>query len=166
MWAQRTLLILCVILIFIYYKCFVYLFIVFFFILGYFWIDILQKVSYFLCKLCLFVCFIFLTTLKYHSNKFSELKPKDEVTLLSPGVLFWLILECSKLQFFPLISMGAHFWPKYKIKEFYFHPLNIVELSKKEIVCSGGKLRKSSQVLYFFLNKSKLFCPHLSRIRF
>jgi len=35
------------------------------------------------CKLCLF-----LTTLKYHSNKFLELKPKDEVTLLSPGVLF------------------------------------------------------------------------------
>jgi len=35
----------------------------------------------------------FLTTLKYHSNKFLELKPKDEVTLLSPGVLFWLILE-------------------------------------------------------------------------
>jgi len=40
------------------------------------------------------------TTLKYHSNKFLDLKPKDEVTLLSPGVLFWLILECSKLQFF------------------------------------------------------------------
>jgi len=35
----------------------------------------------------------FLTTLKYHSNKFLELKPKDDVTLLSPGVLFWLILE-------------------------------------------------------------------------
>jgi len=32
----------------------------------------------------------FLTILKY-SNKFFELKPKDEVTLLSPGVLFWLI---------------------------------------------------------------------------
>jgi len=31
----------------------------------------------------------FLTTLKYHSNKILELKPKDEVTLLSPGVLFW-----------------------------------------------------------------------------
>jgi len=32
--------------------------------------------------------------------------------------------------------MGAHFWPKYKIKEFFFfHPLNIVELSKKKIVC-------------------------------
>jgi len=44
----------------------------------------------------------FLTTLKYHSNKFFELKLKDEVTLLSPGVLFWLILGCSKLQFFPL----------------------------------------------------------------
>jgi len=29
---------------------------------------------------------IFLTTLKYHSNKFFELKPKDEVTLLSFGL--------------------------------------------------------------------------------
>jgi len=43
----------------------------------------------------LFLSF-FLTTLKYHSNKFLELKPKDEVTLLSLDVLFWLILECSK----------------------------------------------------------------------
>jgi len=51
----------------------------------------------------------FLTTLKYHSNKFLELKPKDEVTLLSPGVLVFLILECSKLQFFPFIYMGAHY---------------------------------------------------------
>jgi len=38
-------------------------------------------------------------------------------------------------------------------------------------VCSGGKVMKSSHVLYrsdqvFFKNKSKLFCPHLSRIRF
>jgi len=58
----------------------------------------------------MFYFFIFfLTTLKYHSNKFLELKPKDEVIFLSPGVLFWLILECSKLQFFPFISMGAHF---------------------------------------------------------
>jgi len=32
--------------------------------------------------------FYFLTTLKDHSNKFLELEPKDEVTLLSPGVLF------------------------------------------------------------------------------
>jgi len=52
---------------------------------------------------------IFLSTLKYHSNKFLELKTKDEVTLLSPGVLFWLILECSKLQFSLFISMGAPF---------------------------------------------------------
>jgi len=63
---------------------------------GYFLIYLLQKVPYFLCKLCLFLCFIFLTTLKYNSHKFLELKPKDEVTLLSPGVLFWLIFECSK----------------------------------------------------------------------
>jgi len=44
----------------------------------------------------MFFYFIFLTTLKYHSNKLLELKPKDEVTLRSPGVLFWLILESSK----------------------------------------------------------------------
>jgi len=53
--------------------------------------------------------FFFFNYIKCHSNKFLGLKPKDEVTLLSPGVLFWLILEGSKLQFFPFISMGAHF---------------------------------------------------------
>jgi len=37
----------------------------------------------------MFKIFIFLTTLKYHSNTFLELKSKDEVTLLSPAVLFW-----------------------------------------------------------------------------
>jgi len=57
----------------------------------------------------MFYYYYFLTTLKHHSNKFLELKPKDQVTLLSPGVLFWRILGCSKLQFFPFISMGAHF---------------------------------------------------------
>jgi len=30
--------------------------------------------------------------------------------------------------------MGAHFWPKYKIKEFFFH-LNIVEVSQKQMMC-------------------------------
>jgi len=64
-----------------------------------------KKYHIFLCKLCLFLRFL----LKYHSNMFLELKPTDEVTLLSPGVLFWLILERSKLQFFPFISMGARF---------------------------------------------------------
>jgi len=43
--------------------------------------------------------------------------------------------------------MGAHFWPKYKIKEFFFHPLNIVELSQKNSVCvqeaNLGKVAKS-----------------------
>jgi len=72
---------------------------VFLFILGVFLNLFTSKYTYFLYKLCLF----------YHSNSFLELKPKDEVTLLSPGVLFWLILECSKLQFFPFISMDAHF---------------------------------------------------------
>jgi len=38
----------------------------------------------------MFYFIYFLTTLKYHSNEILELKPKDEVTLLSPGVLFWL----------------------------------------------------------------------------
>jgi len=31
----------------------------------------------------IFYVFNFLTTLKYHSNKFLDLKPKDEVTLMS-----------------------------------------------------------------------------------
>jgi len=69
---------------------------------GYFLIYLLQKVPYFLCKFCLFHAlffFNFVITLKYHSNNFLELKPKDEVTLLSPGAFFWLILECSKLHF-------------------------------------------------------------------
>jgi len=104
--------------------------------------------------------FYFLTTLKYHSNEFLELKAKNEVTLLSPIVLFWLILECSKLQLFPFISMGAHFWPKYKIKEGFFHPRNIAELSQK-------KLRKSSQVLYrsdqgkYFLKTNQNYVAHI-----
>jgi len=72
---------------------------------GYFCIYLFQKYHIFYVNFAYF-CFIFL---KYHSNKFLELKPKDEVTLPSPGVLFWLILECSKLQFSPFISMGAHF---------------------------------------------------------
>jgi len=114
---------------------------------------------------------LFLTTLKYHSNKFLELKPKDEVTLLSPGVLYWLILECSKLQFSHSFLWVTISDPNTRLRSF-FHPLNIVELSQKKCVCSGGKLRKSSQVLYcsdqgkYFLKINKLFCPHLSRIRF
>jgi len=44
--------------------------------------------AYFVVKYVLNVNF-FLTTLQYHSNKFLELKSKDEVTLLSPAVLFW-----------------------------------------------------------------------------
>jgi len=49
---------------------------------------------------------------------------------------------------FPFISMGANFWLKYKIKDFFcfFQPLNIVELVKK-IVCvqeaNLGKVAKS-----------------------
>jgi len=65
-----------------------------------------KKYHIFYVNYAYFYFFYFLSTLKYHSNKFLELKPKDEVTLLSPGVLFSLILE---FQFFPFISMGAHF---------------------------------------------------------
>jgi len=78
---------------------------------------------------------IFLTTLKYHFNKFLELKPKDEVTLLSTGVLFWLVLECSKLHSFLWVPI---FEPNTRLRSFlsfFFHPLNIVELSQKNIVC-------------------------------
>jgi len=59
--------------------------------------------------------------------------------------------------------MGAHFWPKHKIKEFFFHPLNIVELSqKKNGVCSGGKLSKRSQVLYrIFLKINQNYFAHI-----
>jgi len=41
----------------------------------------------------IFTFFFFFNYIKCHSNKFLELKPKDEVTLLSPGVLFWLIFR-------------------------------------------------------------------------
>jgi len=84
---------------------------VFLFHFGVFLNLFTSKVPYFLCKSCLFLCFIFLFFFNY--IKISK------VTLLSPGTLFWLILECSKLQFFPFISMGAHFSPKHKIKEFF-----------------------------------------------
>jgi len=85
--------------------------VVFLYFGGYFYLFT-SKSTIFSMQIMLFLCFmffIFVTTLKYHSNKFLELKPKDEVTLLSHGVLFWFILECSKLHFSPFISMGAHF---------------------------------------------------------
>jgi len=78
----------------------------------------------------------FLTTLKYHSNKFLELKPKDEVTLLS------------KLNFFPhAFLLVPIFDPNTRLRSF-FHPLNIVELSqKKKKMCvqeaNLGKVAKS-----------------------
>jgi len=107
MWAQRTV-------IFIYYKCYIIVFDkvlsihlwCFFLILGVFlYLFTFKKYHIFYVNYDNF----FLTTLKHHSNKFLELKPKDEVTLLYPGVFFWLILECSKLHFFLFISMVAHF---------------------------------------------------------
>jgi len=103
-----------VILIFIYYKCYITVFDkvlcihlwCFLLFWGHFLIYLLQKVPYFLCKLCLFLFYFLLTTLKYHSNKFLELKPKDEVTLLSPGVLFWLMLY---ITVFPIHFYGCPF---------------------------------------------------------
>jgi len=105
-----------VIVIFIYYKCYITVFdkvlsihlLCFFYFGGIFEFIYFKKYHIFYVNYA-FIFLKFLTTLKYHSNKFLELKPKDEVTLLSPDVLFWLILECCKLQFFPFISMGAHF---------------------------------------------------------
>jgi len=107
MWAQRTL-------IFIYCKCYITVFDkvlsihlwCFLFILGVFLNLFTSKIPYFLCKYVLFI-YLF-TTLKYHSNTFLKLKPKDEVTLLLPNVLFWLILECSKLVF-PIDFYGCPF---------------------------------------------------------
>jgi len=61
----------------------------------------------------------FLTTLKYHSNKFLELNPKDEVTLLSYFGLFKNALNYSFPHSFLWVPI---FWPKYKIKEFLFSP--------------------------------------------
>jgi len=78
---------------------------------------------------------LFLTTLKYNSNKFLRAKIK----------------------------------PKYKIKEVFFHPLNIEKFSqkKKMCVCSGGKLTKRSQVLYrsdqgkYFLKINQNYFAHI-----
>ena len=57
--------------------------------------------------------------------------------------------KSSELQFFPFIPMGAHFWPKYGIKEFFFFThLTFLNRVNFFCVCSGGKLRKSSQVSY------------------
>jgi len=119
-----------------------------------------------------FYLFVFLTTgtLKYHSKKFLELKPKDEVTLLSPGVLFWLILNYSFSHSFLWVPI---FDPNTRLRRFFSPTLYIVELSQK-IVCSGGKLRKSSQVLYRSdqwkylkkINQNYFAHAHLSRIQF
>jgi len=86
-----------VILIFIYYKCYITLFdkvlsihLWCFFLNfgGIFEFIYFKKHHIFYVNYAYFILF-FLTTLKYHSNKFLELKSKDEVTLLSPAVLFW-----------------------------------------------------------------------------
>jgi len=61
----------------------------------------------------MFHFFNFFNLLKYHSNKFLELKPKDEVTLLSPGVLFWLILFYFSHSF-PIFD------PNTRLRSFFF----------------------------------------------
>jgi len=86
-----------------------YIYGVFIYYGGIFEFIYLKMYHIFYVNCAYFYVFNFLTTLKYHFTKFLELKPKDEVTLLSTGVLIWLILECFKLQFFPFISMGTHF---------------------------------------------------------
>jgi len=95
----------------------------------------------------------------------ANVKPKDEVTLLSPGVLFWLILECSKLQFFPHSFLWVPiFDPNTRLRRGFFSP---TYHCIKMCVCSGGKLRKSSQVLYrsdqgkYFLKINQNYFAHI-----
>jgi len=76
-----------VILIFIYYKSYITVFdkvlsihLCCFYFGGIFEFIYFKKNHMFYVNYAYFyVLFIFLTTLKYHSNKFLELKPKDEV---------------------------------------------------------------------------------------
>jgi len=87
-----------VILIFIYYKFYITVFdkvlsihlwcFFYYYFGGNFEIIYFKKYHIFYVNYAYFYGVFFLTTLKYHSNKFLELKLKDEVTLLSPGVLF------------------------------------------------------------------------------
>jgi len=72
-----------------------------------------MKINYQLLSRRTFVYLNVETALKYHSNKFLELKPKDEVTLLSPGVLFWLILNDSFSHSFlwvPIFDQNTRLW--------------------------------------------------------
>jgi len=90
----------------------------FFYFGGIFEFIYLKKYHIFYVNYAYFyVLFIyFLTTLKYHSNKFLELKPKDEVTLQSPGVLFWLI---SKLVFPHSFLWVPIFDPNTRLRSFF-----------------------------------------------
>jgi len=95
----------------------------------------------------MFYFYIFLITLKYHSNNFLALKPKDEETLLSPGVLFWLILECSKLQFFShLFQWVPIFDPNTRLRGFFL-PTEHCRIESKNNLCvqeaNLGKVAKS-----------------------
>jgi len=123
---------------------------VFFLILGVF-LNLFTIIFY--VNYAYFYVLFFKTALKYHSNKFLELKPKDEVTLPSPGVLFWLILD-SKLQFFPFISFlwVPIFDPNTRFRRVFFHPFNIVELSKKKKCvqeANFGKVAKIKGSIFF-----------------
>jgi len=53
--------------------------VVFFYFGGIFEFIYFKKYNFFYVNYA-YVLFVFLTTLKYHSKKFLELKPKDEVT--------------------------------------------------------------------------------------
>jgi len=85
------------------------------------------------------------------------------VTLLSPDVLFWVILECSKLQFFPI-----HFYRcpiLTQIQDYYgfffFHPLNIVELSLKKMFVQEASLEPLRSTEEFFLKINKNYFGHI-----
>jgi len=83
-----------VILVFIYYKCYITVFdkvLCFYFYFGGIFLFIyFKKYHIFYVNYAYFYVVFLITTLKYDSNKFLELKLKDEVTFLSPSVLFWL----------------------------------------------------------------------------
>jgi len=79
---------------------------------------------------------LFLTTLKYHSNKFLQLKPKDEVILLSPGVLFWLLITVFSNSFLwvPIFD------PNTRLRSFYFTLLTLWNCVQE---ANLGKVAKS-----------------------
>jgi len=96
-----------------------------------------------------------------------KLKLKDEVTLPSPGVLFWLIL----ITVFPIHFYGCRFLTQIQDLGgvfFFCPPTEHCRIeSEKKCVCSGGKLRKSSQVLrkVFFKKINQNYFAHIYSFR-